>query len=104
MMDVQPQLETNGVAAQIKKLNEKCLLKYCNCHSLNLAVGDTLKNIPLLKDTLNMAYKITKLIKKSPKKEAEFHRKHAEFLGQLEHDFHVYVMDSPTLEIFCPTR
>ena len=37
-----------------------------------------------------MAYEITKLIKKSPKSEAEFHRKQAEFLGQMEHDFHVY--------------
>ena len=41
------------------------------------------KNIPLLKDALNMAYEITKLIKKRPKTEAEFHRKQAEFLGQL---------------------
>ena len=31
----------NGVAAQIKKLNEKCLLTHYYYHSLNLAVGDT---------------------------------------------------------------
>ena len=31
----------NGVAAQIKKLNEKCLLVHC--HLLNLTVGDTIK-------------------------------------------------------------
>ena len=37
-----------------------------------------------------MAYEITKLIMKSPKREAEFHRKQAEFLGQMERDFHVY--------------
>ena len=36
-----------------------------------------------------MAYKITKLIKKSPKREAEFYRKRAELLGQMEHDFHL---------------
>ena len=42
----------NGVTAQIKKLNEKCVLTHCSCHSLNLAVGDTLNSIPLLKDTL----------------------------------------------------
>ena len=40
----------NGVAAQVKKLNEKGLLMHCYCHSLNLAVGDTIKHIPLLKD------------------------------------------------------
>ena len=50
-----------GVSAQIKKLNEKCLLSHSYCHSLNLAVGDTIRNIPLLKDTLDMAYEVTKL-------------------------------------------
>ena len=59
-----------GVAAQIKKMNKKCLLTHCHCSSLNLAVRDSVKNIPLLKDTLNMAYDITKLIKKSSKSEA----------------------------------
>ena len=49
----------DGVTAQIKKLNEKCLLMHLYSHSPNLAVRDTMKNIPLLKDTLNMAYEIT---------------------------------------------
>ena len=61
----------NGVAAQIKKLNEKCLLTHCSCHSLNLAVGDKLNSIPLLKDTLDMAYEITKPIKKKFLKERQ---------------------------------
>ena len=111
MMDVHDGCSTmtgtkKRVATQIKKLNEKCLLTfcYCYCHSLNIADGDTIKGIPLLKDTLNMAYEITKLIKKSPKSEAEFYRKQAEFLGQMECDFQVYDMDSPTLKILCPTR
>ena len=43
-------------------------------HSLNLAIGATIKYIPLLKDTLDMAYEITQLIKKSRKREAEFYR------------------------------
>ena len=57
-------------------------------------------------NTLDMAYEITKpiLIKKSPKREAKFHRKQAEFLGQMEHDFLVYDMHLPTLKILCPTR
>ena len=93
----------NGVASQIKKLNEKCLLTHCYCHSLNLAVGDTIKNIPLLKDVLDIAYEITKLIKKSPKREAEFRKKQAEIVGQMEHNLHVDI-DSPTLKILCPTR
>ena len=51
-----------------------------------------------MKDTFDMAYEITKLIKKSPKSESEFHRKQAEFLGQIESGFHVYNMDSPILK------
>ena len=95
----------DGVSAQIKKLNEKCLLSQSYCHSLlNLAVGYTIKNIALLKDALDMAYEVTKLIKKSPKREAEFHRKQAEFVRQMERDIHVYDMDSPSLKILCPTR
>ena len=54
----------NGAAAQIKKLNEKCLPTHCYFHLLNV-VGVTIKNIPLLKETLDMAYEITKLIKQS---------------------------------------
>ena len=50
-----------------------------------------------------MAYEIPKLIKKCLKREAEFHRKQAEFQGQMERDFYVYE-DSPTLKILCPTR
>ena len=73
------------------------------CDLLNLAVGDT-NFFSLLKDTFDMAYGISKLMKKSPKCEAEFHRKQAEFLGQMGCDFHVYDMDSPTLKILCPTR
>ena len=51
-----------------------------------------------------MAYDITKLIKISPKREAELYRKQAELLRQVEGDFHVYGMDSPTLKVLCPTR
>ena len=71
----------NGFAIQIKKLGEKCLLMHCYCHSFNLAVSNTIKKTSLLKGMLDMAYEITKLIKKSLKREAEFHRKQAKFLG-----------------------
>ena len=47
----------NEVAAQIKKLSENCLLMHCYCHTLNLAVRDAIKNIPLQ----DIPYKITKL-------------------------------------------
>ena len=51
-----------------------------------------------------MAYEITELLKKSPKREAEFHRRQAELLGQMERDFHAHDIYSPTLKILYPTR
>ncbi len=57
---------------------------HCYCHSFNLAVRDTIKNIALLKDTFDMTYEIIKLIKKGPKREAEFHRKQARISGTNE--------------------
>ena len=53
----------NGVGAQTMKLNEKCLLTHLYCHSLNLAVRNAI-NIRLLKDTLDKAYEITKLLRR----------------------------------------
>ena len=71
---------------------------------LTLLSGMQQKNIPFLKDPLDKADGITKLIKKSTKREAEFHRKQAEFLGQMELDFHIHDMNLPTLKILCPIR
>lgn len=52
----------NGVATRIKEINKKCFLTHCYCNSLNFAVGDTIKNITLLKGMLNIACEITKLV------------------------------------------
>ena len=43
----------NRVAAIIKRDNPKCLLTHCYCHALNLGVGDTVKSVPLLKETMS---------------------------------------------------
>ena len=45
-----------------------------------------------------MPYDITELIKKSPKREAGFHRRQAEFLGQMECDFQVSENPLPNKE------
>jgi len=42
---------------------------------------------------LDMAYEITKLIKKSPKREEEFHRKQAEFQGEMDHNLRIDDID-----------
>lgn len=63
-----------SVAAILKQSAPKCLFTHCYCHALNLAVGDTVKNVPLMKETLEDTYELTKLIKYSPKREAALKR------------------------------
>ena len=57
----------NGVVTIIKRDNLKCLLTYYYCYVLNLGAGETVKNVPFLKETLEDAYELTKLIKYSLK-------------------------------------
>lgn len=58
-----------GVAKQIKGIKEKALFTHCYTYSLNLAVGDAIKNSEIMKEALETTYVITKLIKKSPRRE-----------------------------------
>ena len=60
----------NGVATQILKEEPRALFTHCYGHSLNLACADTIKNIPLMKNALDVVLEITKLVKKSPRRDA----------------------------------
>ena len=53
-----------GVARIIKQSQPNCLLIHCYCHALNLAVRDAIKNVPVLKESLEDAYELTKLIRR----------------------------------------
>ena len=58
----------SGVATQIKLLNRKYLYTHCYGHALNLAVGDVFKTIANLESTFATAHEISKLVKKSTKR------------------------------------
>ena len=66
--------EKAGVAAQIKKVQPKALLTHCFTHSLNLAVGDAIKESKVMKNSLETTFEITKLIKKSPKRDSKLQK------------------------------
>ena len=57
----------SGVAVQIKNEESRALYTHCYAHSINLAVGDTMKSCPVLKDTIDNTYELTKLVKKIAK-------------------------------------
>ena len=63
-----------GVATRIKEIEPGALLTHCYGHTLQLAVGDTIKSIKLMRDTLDAAFELNKLIKYSPKRERAFNR------------------------------
>ena len=98
----------NGVTAIIKWDNPKCLLTHFYCHTLNLAVGDTVKGVPLLKETLENTYELTKLVKYSPKRQ--------DALKNIQEELKIENLKLPVddnntdidtfsrLRLFCPTR
>ena len=47
---------------------------HCYGHALNLAVGDTVKRCKLLKDALDITFEVSKLVKFSPKRNAQFEK------------------------------
>jgi hypothetical protein len=62
----------NGVAKMISNEEPRAVYSHCYGHALNLAVSDVFKGIPVLRDMLDTAFEITKLIKLSPKRESAF--------------------------------
>ena len=61
----------NRVVVQIKEEKKRALYTHCYAHSLHLVVGDTMKNSAILKHTINNTFELTKLVKKSPKKDSK---------------------------------
>ena len=57
--------------ASNKSLSEKPKTFFTHCfgHTLNLAVGDMVKNVQFLKDSMDTTYEISNLIKRYPKRE-----------------------------------
>ena len=83
----------SGVATKIASLEHRALYTHCYGHALNLATQDALRGVKIMGDTLDTVYGITKLIKKSPKREALFKK--------VKDDV---TMGSPGIRILCPTR
>ena len=59
----------NGVFNKILPENLKAFFTHCFGHALKLAVGDMVKNVRFLKDSMDTNYKISNLFEKSPKRD-----------------------------------
>lgn len=84
----------SGVATRILAEEPRALYTHCYGHSINLAACDAIKGTKLMKDAMDTAYEITKLIKYSPRRQEIFHA-----LKASSSDHH-----GPGLRVLCPTR
>ena len=68
----------NGVAVQILQVEPRALYTHCYGHSLNLACQDVIRAIKLIKNALDTAFELSKLLKYSSKRNAQFKNIHTE--------------------------
>ena len=60
----------NGVTAQMKSEENCAVLNHCYGHAQNLALSDTVKKTKICRDGIDIGYKVSKLIRFSPKRKA----------------------------------
>ena len=82
-----------GASTTILQKKHRTLYTHCYGHALNLAVQDAVKANVILHDTLDTIEEMTKLIKKSPRKQVIFEK--------VKHDIS---LDSPGIRLLAPTR
>jgi len=64
----------SGFVTKLSALEHRALYTHCYGHTLSLATQDALKGIKIMEETLETVYEITKLIKKSPKRDVLFQK------------------------------
>lgn len=83
----------SGVVTRLCAAEPRAVFTHCYGHSLNLACSDAIKQCKLMQDALDTTHEITKLIKKSPARDAIFKRLKEEMAS-----------DAPGIRVLCPTR
>ena len=66
---------------------------HCYGHALNLSVGDTIRQCQIMKAAIDVVAEISKLVKKSPKRDAVFEKIKAELAPHY-----------PGFRVLCSTR
>ena len=87
----------SGVAKRILDEEPRAVYMHYYGHSINLAASDAVRQTKLMRDSLETAHEITKLIKFSPWREAVFQelKERNEMLTECH---------SPGVRVLCPTR
>ena len=82
-----------GVAKQILMEEARALHTYCYGHALNLACQDMIRDVKHVKDALDVTFQLSKLLKYSAKRTAEYQCLKQELAPE-----------QPGFRILCPTR
>ena len=82
-----------GVATEIQKIQPRAILTHCYGHFLQLTVGDTVKQIKILRDMFDTTSEISKLFKYSPERNSMFHKLKDELVPEI-----------PDFRTLCSTR
>ena len=95
----------NGVVVQIKEKEKRALYTHCYAQSLNLVIGSTMKNSALLKHTIDNNFELTKLVKKSLKKDSKLKEIQSSLAIADDCDNEDYELNEakPSISMFCPT-
>ena len=96
--------QRNEVVVPIKAEEKRALYTHCYAHSLNLTIGDTMKNSVLLKHTIDNTFELTKLVKKSPKKDSKLKEIQNSLAIADDRDNEDYELKEakPSISMFCP--
>ncbi len=62
----------SGVVAKLNAAEPRAVFTHCYGHALNLACADTFRQCKLMQDALDTTHEITKLIKKSHRRDGIF--------------------------------
>ena len=81
-----------GVVKKLLDEEPHAVFTHCYGHALNLAVGDCVKQCKVKKMALDVGAEVSKLIEKSPKREATFHKLKADLAPE-----------TPGFSVLCPT-
>ena len=63
-----------SVSTQLQREKIRAVFTHCYGHSLSLSFSYTIKNIKIMRDSLDTTYEILELIKRSPRRNAVFDR------------------------------
>ena len=86
-----------GVQKWIKNDEPKALFNHCHGHLLNLACSDNVKQNEVIRNALDIAYEITKLVKKSPQRDTYLEKLRQTSTSELK-------SPNPKIRVLCPTR